>query len=223
MTSKMTKTAGLGALMLVLAGCTVAKPAGPDWSRYPAHANVPAETVIDASTETEIIQRSEQVLGQVRDELSERYGIDTWGERFEATWQPFDSNGYGGESFLAAYTAPTWEAPIELPKNEWDDVVDLVADIAEKNGLTPVSSEGEAASQWMRHGNFTDNLFYIEVVVQDARLNDEELKFAEAQDLLISGIALSSGGTTVRDLDWKSFTESAEEFDGLELPPATSD
>ena len=223
MTSKMMQTAGIASLVLVLAGCTAAAPEGPDWSRYPAHANVPADTVIDAASETEIIERGEQVLEKVRDELSERYGIPTWDERFEATWQPFDGNGYGGESLLSAYTARTWEAPIKIPKSEWDDVVELVEEIAEHNGLTAISSEGEAASEWMRHGSFTDDLFYIAVVVQDARLNDEELKVAEAEDLLISGIALSSGGTTVRDLDWKKFTERAEDFEGLEMPPATSD
>lgn len=209
--------------VVTLTGCSATQAEGPDWTQYPAHALVPADTVVDAPTESEVIERGEEVLAVIREELSDRYGLTAWDERFEGVWQPFEGNGYGGDSLLSAYTAPTWEAPAEIPEADWDDIIDTVAEVADEHGLTPVNSDGETASEWMAHGNFSDELFYIEVVVQDARLNEEELKVAEAQGLLVSGVALSSGGTTVRDLDWKKFTERAKEFEGIELPPATSD
>lgn len=212
------------ATLFLLASCAPATDSTgrPDWKQYPAHADLPASVVLAGSSETETVTRGAQMLQEARDTLAVKYGIDGWVERHAEQWRPFGNNGYGGRSLLAAYTAPTWEVEIELPPGEWNDILTAVEDVAKAHGMTPLDRDEEAASEWMTLGSFHNDLEYFEVVVQDARLDEEELNVAESQGLLITGIVLTFGGTTVRDSNVDDFRAKAQKFAGHELPPATS-
>lgn len=221
MRTRHTIAAGIATLALILAGCT--QPAADqEWKDYPAHANLPADTVLQGPDEAETISRAADMLQQARDKLTAKLGSGSWVEQHGAQWQEFGGNGYGGKSMLAAYIAPIWEMRIEVPPNEWDDLIKVVKEVAATNGLTPLDLDERAPSGWMSLGSFHDELGYLEIIVQDARLNEEELNLAEADDLIVAGIVLSSGGTTVRDADRETFVVAAKPFEGKKLPPATS-
>lgn len=212
---------GVAALALLLAGCT--QPAADqEWEDYPAHANLPADTVLQGPDEAETIGRAADLLQQARDKLTAKLGNDSWVEQHAAQWQDFGGNGYGGKSLLAAYIAPVWEMRIEVPPNEWDDLIEVVQEVAAANRLSPLDLDERAPSGWMSLGSFHDELGYLEIIVQDARLNKEELKLAEANDLIVAGIVLSSGGTTIHDADREAFMVATKPFEGKKLPPATS-
>lgn len=226
MTSRIISRAAVVAVAgLVLVGCAPGQnnERGADWATYPAHANVPAATVLAGATESELVSRGKQVLGETRDALTAEYGLAEWDSPQPEHWQAFGGNGYGGTSLLSSYIAPTWQLEIQLPESEWDNVVDVVAGIAAAHEMDPLNRDEEIPSEWMALGSFRGDLDFLEVVVQDARLNDEELALAESEGLLVTGITISYGGTTVRDAERQAFTNAADEFAGLELPPATSD
>lgn len=195
---------------------------GVDWAAYPAHANVAAESVLSGPSEPEAVERGTTLLTEAQNALTERVGVPGWDNPYPERWTPFGGNGYGGTSKLAAYTSPVWEATIDVPQSEWPDVIDVVKEIAAQHGLTQRPRVDEAPSEWMQLGSFQNDLEYFEVIVQDATLNPEELRLAESEDLLIKGIVLSYGATTVRQTDVTAFETDLEPFIGRERPPATS-
>lgn len=209
--------------MLVSCAPAVDPPGAVDWKTYPAHAHVPAEDVLAAPSGSDHVSRGFDVLEDARNAVTAGSFGGDWVQATPEQWHPFDGNGYGGDSLLSYYVAPTWQLEIELPRTRWDDIVEAVARVAETQGMTPRDRSEEVPSEWMTLGSFHGSVDYLEVVVQDARLNEEELALARSQDLMVAGITLTYGGTTVRDADREEFARAAAAFEGLERPPATSE
>lgn len=213
-----------GVCGLLVACAASAQVDGLDWADYPAHANVSAESVISGPGASASVAKGDALLEEVRAALSAEFRIEIWDERYPAKWVPFEGNGYGGSSMLAAYTSPIWEGSADIPPSDWASVIDVVRTIAVREGMTEMDFGDAPASEWMLMGSFHDDLEYFEVIVQDATLNAEELRTAEADDLLVSGIVLSYGVTTVRAEDLTAFQTAAEPYADRERPdPITAD
>lgn len=215
---------GLVLAAIALAGCTPSEQedSGPDWSKYPAHAYIDADAVRTEFGSAETEARAESILASVREAIEARYGIGGWTIRHNHEWTPFGGNGYGGPSMLTAYTSPVWEAAAEIPQDKWASIIHTVREIAATNGMRERSAEGERQPDWMTLGSYKGKLEYLEVIVQDARLSKEELRLAEMRHLLIAGITLSYGNTTVADEKADEFEKATLPFTGRERPEATT-
>lgn len=214
--------AGLGGLLVA---CTPsAEVDGLDWAQYPAHANVSVDSVVSGRGESAMVAHGDELLEEVRSAISAKFAIEAWDDRYPEKWVPFGGNGYGGSSMLVGYVSPIWEGAADISPSEWASVIEVVRDIADRDGMTEMDFGDTPPSEWKLVGSFHDGLEYLEVIVQDAALNAEELRTAEADDLLISGIVLSYGATTVRASDLPAFRSAAEPYVGRERPdPITSD
>lgn len=204
-----------------------------DWRDYPASAWLGVEDVLSGPGSGEVPARSEQLLAAVRDALATEFGITRWEAEGDPEgaddWYPMRENEYGGESMLVTFNSQAWGGEASIPYAEWERVVDVVADVAARYGLDQRRNDGDHSDPgqelWLRSESLMQAgpSEWLGVSVQDANLDPsgEALEDAEKLGLLVSGVSLFYGITTVLDEDRAEFERRAAPFAGLERPKAS--
>lgn len=202
-----------------------------DWRDYPASAWLSAEDVLAGPRTGEVPERLAALLDEVQQALADEYGLGPWTAHGDpadyADWSPMRENEYGGESMLATFNSQTWSAEGEIPFAEWERVVDTVAAVAERHGLTERTLTDDldpGYERWLRDETLSSgDTEWLMVTVQNAHLDPsgEAVAEAEEQDWLVSGVSLFYGVTTVLDEDRAEFERRAAPFEGLALPKAS--
>lgn len=234
------------ALALGLAGGLAACAASPEtsyvdasgetvtvnWRDYPATSWIGAEAVLAAPSAEEVPERSERLLAELRAALDAEFRIPEWSacclDAGADAWFRTGENEYGGDSMLRSYNSPSWSGEAEIPRGQWDRVVEIVAEVASEHGLDARRDDDGGSPElklWLREvslsrGNDTE---WLSVTVQDARRDPSgrALKDAEEHGWIVSGITMFYGITTISDEDRAEFERRAEPFAGLQRPPAS--
>ncbi|WP_053384964.1 hypothetical protein [Leucobacter celer] len=217
-----------------------------DWGEFPAYAYTDVEAVLAGPVVEEVPQREAQLIGSIRSMLAEEYGVDSWavrtgnGETVEIRdpaaehrspaadpneWMPETTNGYGGESMLSLYNSPVWRGEATIPRTDWPELLDRVAEILEAAGLE--AAPGDASddlSEWSETHEgrwFVRGGEFLDVSVTDSRLDAEVLAEAEEYGWLIAGVEIGYGINTVSRDERAEFERRAEPFIGRDWPDPT--
>lgn len=229
------RRAALGILALALAGSLAACAVPPrssyvneagqtvtvSWADFPARAYVDTESVLAGPTVEEVADHSTRLLVEAREALEAEFGLTGWSVRGEEGWFPEGGNDYGGTSMLHIFNSSTWEAPAEIPGEDWERVVDAVAEVAERYGLDTrrIEELDDRTGTWMRaEVLMRGDAEWLSVVVQDAALDPRALAEAEERGWQVAGVQLFYGISTIREADRAEFERRADPFRGLEFP-----
>lgn len=203
-----------------------------DWSDYPASAWLGVEEILAGPRASDVPERSEQLLAEIRAQLAEEFDIAAWAVAGEpqgnGDWFHMRENEYGGESLLVTFNSPGWDGEASIPRADWERAVDVIAGVAAEYGLDERWHDTDLTppfDQWMRSETLTRGAGseWVSVLVQDANLDPsrEALEEAAKHGWLVSGVSISYGITTVRDQDLAEFQRRAAPFAGLERPEAS--
>ncbi|MDP3952569.1 hypothetical protein [Microbacterium sp.] len=112
---------------------------------YPGIKDTSSSTILAQPSLEEVRAQSEEMLAEIRDRLTERFGY-TWTEAGTENLRP-ERNGYGGESMLVQYTSVQWMT--NEPIQDYDRkvaVMDVIEDVVVEHQMYDLYSFNEPSS-----------------------------------------------------------------------------
>lgn len=192
-----------------------------DWRDFPAEHGVDTDLVLTGPTIETTEDRVLDIIEAVTARLGDEFGMHDWEAVGPDGWYSGGGNGYGGESMLTVYNSPAWQSAIVVPRGQWPEVIAAVEEVVSAFGLTLSPPADGDIPDWMHNETFQRGTEWLDVTVQDTRLDDEALRDAEELDTLVAGVTLFYGVATIGDADREEFSERAAPFAGLEHPDPT--
>ncbi len=112
---------------------------------YPGIKDTSSSTILGQPSLEEVRAQSGEMLAEIRDRLTERFGY-TWTEAGTENLRP-ERNGYGGESMLVQYTSVPWMT--NEPIQDYDRkvaVMDVIEDVVVEHQMYDLYSFNEPSS-----------------------------------------------------------------------------